>query len=139
MNKSVATLLSQGLGGAAPKKPPEGAQAALSLVNSKINETNDRLKKMEGESSLSALEILRLISTNLPSREELKLDVDDLNISKDLVRLEGRTISYEAVDKVKASMEKVPQFKNVQTGNVRKGVQDEIKFSLSFEDRKSVV
>jgi type IV pilus assembly protein PilM len=133
MNRSVAALLTQGLGSSAPKKPPEGAQAALSLVNSKIAEVNDRLKKLEGSSGLSALEILKLISANLPSRDDLKLDVDDMNISKDLVRLEGRTVSYEAVDKVKAAMEKVPQFKNVQTGNVRKGVQDEIKFSLSFD------
>lgn len=132
LNKSVASLLTQGLPNP-PKKMPEGAQAALSFVNSKITEANDRMKKLEGDNSLSALEILRLISTNLPSRQELKLDVDDLNIASDHVRLEGRTVSYEAVDKVKASVEKVPNFKNVQTGNVRKGVQDEIKFSLSFD------
>jgi hypothetical protein len=49
------------------------------------------------------------------------------------VRLEGRVNSYEAVDKIKGSIEKIPQFKNVQTGNVRKGVKEEIKFSLSFD------
>jgi general secretion pathway protein L len=132
MNKSVASLMSQGIAGA-PKKAPKGAQEALSFVTSKINESNDRMKKLEGDSSSSSLEIFRLISANLPPREETKLDVDDLNISTDHVRLEGRTVSYEAVDKIKASLEKVSQFKNIQTGNVRKGIQDEIKFSLSFD------
>jgi hypothetical protein len=49
------------------------------------------------------------------------------------VRLDVRTGSAEAKDKVKASMEKVPQFKNVQTTNERKGLQDEVKFTLSFD------
>ena len=132
MNKGVSTLITQGMPNP-PKKPPEGAQSALSLLNSRINEANDRLKKLEGSNAPSSFEVLKLISANLPTRQELKLDVDDMNISGDHVRLEGRTISYEAVDKVKASLEKVSQFKNVQTGNVRKGVQDEIKFSVSFD------
>ncbi|MBL7684415.1 MAG: pilus assembly protein PilM [Deltaproteobacteria bacterium] len=132
MNKSVASLLTQGLPNP-PKKLPEGAQAALSFVNSRVNEANDRVKKLEGDNAVSAFEIMRLISTNLPSRDDLKLDIDDMSIDADHARLEGRTTSYEAVDKVKASLEKVTTFKNVQTGNVRKGVQDEIKFSLSFD------
>ncbi len=131
MNRSVSDLVSQGLQGL--KKPPKGAQEALSLVNSRISETKDRLQKLEGGNELSALEILRLLSGALPPKQDLKLEVDDLNVASDHVRFEGRTTSYEAVDKVKNSLEKIPQFKNVQTGNVRKGVQDEIKFSLSFD------
>ena len=115
------------------KKAPKGAQEALSLVNSRISETKDRLQKLEGGNELSALEILRLLSNALPPKQDLKLEVDDLNVASDHVRFEGRATSYEAVDKVKNSLEKIPQFKNVQTGNVRKGVQDEIKFSLSFD------
>jgi len=131
MNRSISDLLSQGVPGL--KKAPKGAQEALSLVNSRISETKDRLQKLEGGNELSALEILRLLSNALPPKQDLKLEVDDLNVASDHVRFEGRATSYEAVDKVKNSLEKIPQFKNVQTGNVRKGVQDEIKFSLSFD------
>lgn len=133
MDKSVTKILSQGIPNP-PKKLPVGAQGALSYINSKITEANDRLKKMEGNNSVSAFEILRMISASLPSRQDLKLDIDDVNISSDHVRLEGRTVSYEAVDKVKNALESVPNFKNVQTGNVRKGLQqNEIKFSLSMD------
>lgn len=133
MDKSVTKILTQGIPNP-PKKLPAGAQGALSYVSSKTTEVNDRLKKMEGNNALSAFEILRLISANLPSRQELKLDIDDVNISSDHVRMEGRTVSYEAVDKVKNALEKVPNFKNVQTGNVRKGIQqDELKFTLSLD------
>ncbi len=132
MDKSVTKILTQGISNP-PKKLPSGAQGALSYVSSKISEASDRLKKMEGSNTPSALEILRLISANLPQRQEIKLDVDDMNISSDHVRMEGKTVSYEAVDKIKSALEKVPGFKNVQTGNVRKGIQDEIKFSLSLD------
>lgn len=134
MDKSVTKILTQGIPNPPKKLPTGGAQGALSYVNSKITEANDRLKKMEGSNGLSAFEILRLVSANLPPRQDLKLDIDDVNISQDHVRMEGRTVSYEAVDKIKSALEKVPNFKNVQTGNVRKGIQqDEIKFSLSLD------
>ncbi|MBF0492750.1 MAG: pilus assembly protein PilM [Deltaproteobacteria bacterium] len=132
LNKSVASLLTQGLTNL-PKKVPEKMTDAQNLIKDRISKSQDELSKLQSDSALSALEILRMISMGLPSRQDLKLDVDDLNIATDHVRLEGRTVSYEAVDKVKSSLEKISQFKNVQTGNVRKGVQDEIKFSLSFD------
>ena len=132
MNKNVTTVIAQGMQ-ATPSKIPSGAQGALAYVNSKINEVNERLKKIEGGEAPSALEVLKLISSGLPGRQEIKLDIDDVNIGADHVRLEGRTLSYEAIDKVKSSLEKIPLFKNVQTANVRKGVQEELKFSLSFD------
>lgn len=133
MDKSVSKILAQGIPNP-PKKLPPGAQGAANYVNSKITEANERLKKMEGNSALSAFEILRLISSNLPPRQDIKLDIDDLNISSDHVRMEGRTVSYEKLNSIKEALEKVPNFKNVQTGNVRKGVQqDELKFSLSLD------
>lgn len=132
MNKSVANLISQGMQ-IQPPKGNLGAQGALSFVNSKITDANEKLKKMSGEGNVSAFESLRLISANLPARKDIKLDVDDLNIGVDHARLEGKTVSYEAIDKIKTALAKVPTFKNVQTSNVRKGTQDELKFSLSFD------
>lgn len=133
MDKSVSKVLAQGMTNP-PKKLAPGAQGAATYVSSKITEANDRLKKMEGGNTMSAFEILRLISANLPPRQDVKLDIDDINISSDHVRMEGRTVSYDKINSLKEALEKVPNFKNVQTGNVRKGVQqDELKFSLSLE------
>lgn len=133
MDKSVSKVLAQGIANP-PKKLPPGAQGAANYVSSKITEANDRLKKMEGSNSMSAFEILRLISANLPPRQDVKIDIDDINISPDHVRMEGRTVSYDKLNALKEALEKVPNFKNVQTGNVRKGIQqDELKFSLSLE------
>lgn len=132
MNKNVTKLVSTSVTGL-PKGGVKSASSALSLLNSKIGELSDKLKKIQGEGDLSSLQILKMISASLPPRDQLTVDIEDLNISPDRVRMEGRTISYEGVDKVKSAMEKNKEFKNVQTGNVRKGVRDEIKFSLSFD------
>ncbi len=93
----------------------------------------DKLKKVQGEGDMNALQVLKTISSALPPRDQLLLDIDDVNISADRVRLEGRTVSYEGVDKIKAALSQVKQFKNVETGDVRKGIKDEIKFKVSFD------
>ncbi len=132
INQSVSKLLKQATI-EVPKTNTLGAQGALALVQGKIAEEKTQMQKMEGDTALSALEILRLVSASLPPRDELRLDIDNVNITTDHVRLEGRTVDYGVVDQLKAALEKVKLFKNVQTGDVRRGAQDEIKFSLSFE------
>jgi hypothetical protein len=116
-----------------PKSSRQSPTTTINFLNGKISSLEDKLKRVEGGGVHSSLEILKLISEAMPQREEFVLDIDDLNISTDRVRMEGRTVSYEGVDKVKASMEKIKEFKNVQSGNVRKGVRDEIRFSVSFD------
>jgi hypothetical protein len=132
MNKNVVSIVKASV----PKLPKEGiksASSALTFLQGKVSEIDDKLKKVQGGNSLGALQILKLVSTAIPPRDQLVVDIDNINITEDRVRLEGRTVSYEGVDKVKVALEKVPNFKNVESGNVRKGVRDEIKFSLSFD------
>lgn len=132
MNKNVAKMVKASVPDL-PKTGASSASQALNVLNGRITAIDDKLKKVAGSGELSSLELLKTVSGAVPTRQELVVDIDDLNIAPERVRIEGRTISYEGVDKIKAAMEKVKYFKNVQTGNVRKGVRDEIKFSLSFD------
>lgn len=132
MNNNISKLVKSSVADL-PKKGLKSTKDAISMLQGRISTIDDKLKRIQGDSSLSALQILKMVSGAMPPRDQLVIDIDDLNISPTRVRLEGRTGSYEAVDKVKSSMESVQEFKNVQTGNVRKGVRDEIKFSLSFD------
>lgn len=132
LDKQVAELVQTSVKGA-PKKSKLSTKEALSMLNGRIAAVEEKMGKVTGEESPSALKVLQLVSSSMPPRDQLVVDIDDINISPNRVRLEGRTGSYEAVDKIKSAMEKVKVFKNVQTGNVRKGVREEIKFSLSFD------
>lgn len=132
MNRNVATIVRSSVSGL-PKKGIKSSKSAISILNGKILAIDEKLKKVQGNSSESALSVLKMISASLPPRDQLVVNIDDVNITPQRVRMEGRTVSYEGVDKVKSSLEKIKVFKNVQTGNVRKGIRNQIKFSLSFD------
>lgn len=80
--------------------------------------------------------MLREISAQVPARSEIRLDIDKLSIAAGKVSLGGATDSFEAVDRVKESLEKSELFQNVVIGNRSKGTQGEVKFMLSFEIKK---
>lgn len=106
---------------------------ALSLIRAEGKKIQDRVTKLEHEFGLGALKVVQEISQKSPGREEVKLDVEDLQIMPDRVRLAGRADSFVSVDKIKAALSTSGMFKSVTTGNVRKGIKDEVKFDLSME------
>lgn len=116
-----------------PKKSLSTPNTILSTLTSKISETEDKKKKMEDEVSSSVLNVLKEISTTLPAKEEVILDIDEVNIASRRVRLQGSTASFEALDQIKAAIGKSKMFKNMTTENVKKGTKEEIRFILSFE------
>jgi len=132
MNQHLAKLVSTSDTRLAKKKITS-AKKAISIIDGEISTIKEKLKRMKGDNTPSALRVLNLISGGVPPRDKIKVDIDNVNISPQRVRLEGRTDSYEAVEKLKVSLEGIPIFKNVQPGDTRKVVRDEIKFSISFD------
>lgn len=116
-----------------PKKTLSDPKAVVSLLAGKTTEAEEKRKKIEEETRLSVLEVLREFSATLPSRDKVKLDVDDLTIASKRVRLQGRTSSSESVDQIKAALEGSKLFKSVSKENLKKGLRDEVRFSLSIE------
>jgi type IV pilus assembly protein PilM len=116
-----------------PKKSLGNPTAILSSLTGKINEAQDKKKKIDEETALSVLDVLREFSSVLPPRETLQLDVDDFTVASRRIRLQGRTSSFEAIDQIKTALAKSKMFKNVATENVKKGPKNEIRFSLSIE------
>jgi len=128
----VSTLAAQSLPDL-PKKLLSSPKDIVSSLTGKITEAQEKKKKIDEETSLSVLDVLREFSATLPPRETLQLDVDDFTIASRRIRLQGRTTSFEAIDQIKESLIKSKMFKNVATENVKKGPKDEIRFSLSIE------
>ncbi len=115
------------------KKSLKSISSALAIVKSKEAEVKDRVTKLGEITGLSPLEVLKDISEGLPARTELKLDVTALNVGKSRATFSGTVDTFEAVDRVKQALEKSGKFRNVTTGNVRKGVKGEIKFDAAME------
>lgn len=115
------------------QKPVANTRAALQVIKGRKADLSDKVQKLEELLAQSAIDALADVSRFVPPREELMLEVDTFNLSKGVVKLSGKTISFEAVDKIKGSLEKSGKFKSVTTGNVRKGIKDEIKFDITLE------
>ena len=72
----------------------------------------------------------------MPSRKDITVDIDKVTIDTDRALLNGKTDSFEAVDRLRESLEQAKLFKSVAIGNRTKGIKGEIKFSLSIDMSK---
>lgn len=129
---NAAQLVLQALPGT-PKRAISTTTGALAVLKGKKVEINEKISKLKAATGFSPLDTLKEISQLMPQRNEVTIDVEDISIAQDRVTLSGRTNSFETVDKIKMAMEKSEHFKNVTTGNVRKGTKGEIKFDLAME------
>ncbi|MBI2346009.1 MAG: pilus assembly protein PilM [Deltaproteobacteria bacterium] len=131
LNREVAQLVTQALG-KKPAKPINDATGAVRMLRAGLEETKERTRRLESVVEVSALEILKDISAQLPPRDQLSLDVERFELKEGQVQIRGKTTSFEAVDKIRDALGKSDKFENVQTSNVGKGVKDEIKFEVRF-------
>ncbi len=116
-----------------PKKNLSGPNAILSALGGKISDAQERKRKIEEEISLKSLDILKEFSAVLPARANVVLDVDDLTLASRRVRIQGVTDSFESVDQIKDALSKSRLFKNIAVENVKKGLREEVRFTLSVE------
>lgn len=137
INKDVANLVLQVIPDINQKKIAT-ASAALSAVKARGNEVEDRLAKLSSVLSSSSLEVLKDASAAFPERNDVQVNIEDFNYQGGRIKMSGRTTSFEAVDKIKAALERSGKFKNVATANVRKGVKEEIKFDITMDSSKSL-
>jgi hypothetical protein len=79
------------------------------------------------------LELLRAISESVPAATPL--EVQDLTVDPEGIRIHARTDSYESVDVVKRALQAVPGAGDAQVRDVKTGVDGKVEFraSLDFE------
>ncbi|HEX5036683.1 MAG TPA: pilus assembly protein PilM [bacterium] len=128
----VSTLASQALPDLS-KKSLGNPTAILSTLTGKINDAQEKKKKIEDETALSVMDALREFSAALPPRNALQLDVNDFTFASHKIRMQGQTVSFEAVEQIKAALATSKMFKNVATENVRKTPKGDVVFSVSMD------
>lgn len=132
ITEDIATVITQALPDV-QKQAIRSPQSGLALLKGKKAEIDEKINKLKDALGVSSLDILKEISSRFPPRADITVDIENLTVNKNLIKLDGRTTSFEAVDKIASSLETSEMFKNVAKGNVRKGVQGEIKFDMTME------
>lgn len=117
-----------------PEKQISSPVAVLKVMQSEESRLQERINKLSEIRGVPALALVKDISTKLPGRNDLKIDVEDLNIKGERMSLAGRTDSFISVDKIKAALESSNYLKKVTPGNVGKGVREgEVKFEMTMD------
>lgn len=134
----------QGLVDAAVKELPElkkevkkrksvEAKTLVKLLNNKVSEIKPQLDALQANNSgLTALGALLEVSKLMPSKEDVQVDIDLFSYQEDFFKLEGRTVSFEAIDKIKQSVSQSKLLKNVNA-DPSPGIRDEKKFKLTAD------
>ena len=128
----IAALVRQAVPGT-PTRAIATPKAAIGLIKSRESEVAERMGQLKSALGFSPLDVLKEISTRLPARNELRIEVADLSVAGDRITLSGIVDDFKAVDTVKAALEKSPLFTGISTGDVAKGVKGEVKFKLAME------
>lgn len=135
LGSDVVTIVRQAMPDV-PARSIKTPKSALALVSSKQAEIQDKIDQLNAMTGVSPLDILKDVSSSLPPRDKLKIEVTDINIDDEKVTLSAIVDDFKTVDAVKQSLESSGEFSNVTTGNVNKGVKGEVKFKLSMDIAK---
>ena len=110
---------------------PDGKPAAdpVRQMRDKINES----KKLFGAlgSGSSALDVMKTITDGIP--KEVRVTFSEFLLEGDKLKLQGDASSFEAVDKIKAELQKSPLFADITVQDTRMGVDNKVKFRFEIK------
>jgi Tfp pilus assembly protein PilN len=106
-------------------------------MREKIRELDEHLKTFGGitGAQMSGLQILQEISARVPP--SLVVNVDNLTIATDTVDLNGSTVSFDDVEKLREALEATPSLFRVSIENTKKDA-DKVTFKLSIKTVKAL-
>ncbi|MBI5746866.1 MAG: pilus assembly protein PilM [Nitrospirae bacterium] len=82
-------------------------------------------------SEVTMLEILNLLSEEIP--KEITIDIYELSIDQDKVRIDAETDSFESIDRIKGGLKRGPLFKEVNVSDAKVGAnQKKVRFRITI-------
>ncbi len=78
----------------------------------------------------SVLDAMKAINDGVP--KEIRVSFQEFNLENDRIRLQGDAPSFEAVDKIKAELQKSPLLAEVNVLDTRMGTDNKVKFRLDI-------
>ena len=112
------------------KKQSIAPKKVITILNGRITKAKEVTDSL-GKGGLSKLDILKEVSARIPTN--IKVDVKELNIGENKVKISGTIDSIESVDKIITNLQEFTQFENVEKGSVTTAAGGESKrFDITF-------
>ena len=115
---------------------PDGRQAAdpLRQMRDKLSEAKKRFGALGSGSS--ALDVMKTVTDGIP--KEVRVGFTEFVLEGDRLKLQGEAASFEAVDKIKAELQKSPLFTDVAVQDTRMGVDNKVKFRFEIKLKQAM-
>ncbi len=104
----------------------------VAQIQERITQMERRAADLAGFGGAGALSVLSDMSRSIPDDADLR--IDEFALESGRLRVEGSVPSFDAVDRVKTALEKLPTFASVQVQNARVGADaGRVTFRLQAE------
>jgi general secretion pathway protein L len=87
-------------------------------------------------SGSSALDAMKAVTDGIP--KEVRVSFQEFILEGDRLKLQGEASSFEAVDKMKAELQKAEPFAEVQVADTRMGVDNKVKFRFEIKLKQTM-
>ncbi len=82
-------------------------------------------------SGTSVLDTMKAVTDGVP--KEIRVSFQEFNLEGDRLKLQGEATSFEAVDKIKAELQKSDLFSDITVLDTRMGTDNKVKFRLDIK------
>ncbi|MHB8845625.1 MAG: type II secretion system protein GspL [Nitrospirota bacterium] len=115
---------------------PDGKPAVdpVRQLRDRLNDAKKRFGVLG--SGTSALDVMKMVTDGIP--KEVRVGFTEFVLESDKLRLQGEAASFEAVDKVKAELQKSPLFSEVTVQDTRMGVDNKVKFRFDIKLKQAM-
>ena len=104
------------------------------LLRSKLDEAKKKFGVLGA--GTSALDVMKTVTEGIP--REVRVSFQEFNMEGDRLKLQGEAASFESVDKMKAELQKSPQFSEVAVQDTRMGVDNKVKFRFEIKLKQTL-
>ncbi|HWR72252.1 MAG TPA: type II secretion system protein GspL [Nitrospirota bacterium] len=87
-------------------------------------------------SGMSVLDIMKAVTDGIP--KEVRVNFADFLLEGDRLKLQGEASSFEAIDRIKAELQKAPSFSEVLVQDTRMGVENRVKFRMEIKLKQAL-
>lgn len=118
--------------GAFPEVPTTSlatTQQSIAVTQEKVTATEQKVAALSGP-ALTALDVVRELSQTIP--EAIVVDVDELIVDSESIRIRGRTDSFGSVDRIEAALIGNPSFAGAKKSDVNKNNDGKTRFLVTI-------
>ncbi len=106
------------------------SSSALNVFIAEMDALNAKVEQFDPENQTTAFDLLKEFSEAVP--KDHKIDVDNIDISSEAIKLRANTDKFETVDKIESAVKRRPRFAQAAAHDKVKGRDASTRFEMTI-------